>query len=349
MHKTQPYGNHSRPRSNGCQRGITLLPYLPSSLRFEYNPMITKSKDMAGDGPTVVFLPYERRMPISGQSVKLNSLSFPLGRPYRLSDNESTLSNLRASDHLIVYPTGAIVRRLGINVSSQLIRLITGIRANISLLAACEPRVLHAKYFHSLHKTHRRFYRVLTRNDDLIKTIPNGIFFLFGSTWISNWTNLEIMKTRNCSLIASKKKSLPGHRLRHHIVNWAQNVGIEIDALGYGYRPIQPKSAGLAPYRFSVVIENIREQHYFTEKLVDAILCKTVPIYWGCPNISDYFDTSGMIICQNKDELYNELTRINEDRYHRLLPQLCNAYPQAEYWADLEGRATRAVLGVSSH
>jgi len=40
--------------------------------------------------------------------------------------------------------------------------------------------------------------------------------------------------------------------------------------------PTRPRA--LTPYRYSVVIENVREPGYFSEKLVDALLCGTVPI-----------------------------------------------------------------------
>jgi hypothetical protein len=54
-------------------------------------------------------------------------------------------------------------------------------------------------------------------------------------------------------------------------------------------------------YMFSIVIENSRQIHYFTEKIIDCLLTKTIPIYYGCPNISDYFDTSGWIILETRD------------------------------------------------
>ena len=39
--------------------------------------------------------------------------------------------------------------------------------------------------------------------------------------------------------------------------------------LGRGYRPFERKSDGLAPYRFSIVIENFAEPAFFTEKLIE--------------------------------------------------------------------------------
>lgn len=49
-------------------------------------------------------------------------------------------------------------------------------------------------------------------------------------------------------------------------------------------------------YQYSLVIENSSQTHYFTEKLIDCLITKTIPIYYGCPNISDYFDTTGWIL-----------------------------------------------------
>ena len=43
-----------------------------------------------------------------------------------------------------------------------------------------------------------------------------------------------------------------------------------------------------------------------------------VPIYWGCPNIESYFDTGGMIIFNNLDELNDILATLATDDYkHR--------------------------------
>ena len=43
---------------------------------------------------------------------------------------------------------------------------------------------------------------------------------------------------------------------------------------------------------YSIAIESSQETNYFTEKLIDCLITKTIPVYWGCPNISEFFDTS---------------------------------------------------------
>lgn len=49
------------------------------------------------------------------------------------------------------------------------------------------------------------------------------------------------------------------------------------------------KLRGLVDYEYSVVLENSQQKNYFTEKIADAYLSWTVPLYWGCPNIIDLF------------------------------------------------------------
>ena len=50
------------------------------------------------------------------------------------------------------------------------------------------------------------------------------------------------------------------------------------------------KLRGLSPYTYSVVLENSQEKNYWTEKLADAYLSWCLPIYWGCPNLNDFFE-----------------------------------------------------------
>jgi hypothetical protein len=68
------------------------------------------------------------------------------------------------------------------------------------------------------------------------------------------------------------------------------------------------------PYKYSFVAENCQQKNYFTEKIADSYLSWSMPVYWGCPNISDYFpDDSYYTIDITKNnavkELYNIIKR----------------------------------------
>ena len=71
---------------------------------------------------------------------------------------------------------------------------------------------------------------------------------------------------------------------------------------------------------FSVIIENERLPNYLTEKLIDCILSKSVPLYFGCPNVGDYFDTEGMIIIRDLEHLIEVVQNLTPEDYETRLP-----------------------------
>lgn len=279
--------------------------------------------------PAIAVLPYGLSLGPSLASVPVDELIWPLGQPGRLDGGR--VGDLREDDHLIVFPrtkTHFQARR--------------GTRARISLILG-EPSVIHAKHLALLRVSWRRFWRILTFNEDLLARIPNGIFFPLGTTWVPEWRELAFDKTAMCSLIASAKRDSAGHRLRHRMVEWVRGEGCDVDVMGRGYTPFGAKAEGLAPYRYSVVIENMRERNYFSEKLVDAVLCNTVPIYWGCPNLERFIDPSGIIQCASEADLRRAVQGMSIEGFEERLPMLKAAQPQLEPYLGLERRAAQAV------
>lgn len=281
---------------------------------------------------TVAILPYGVKLGAFPSSTPLDALIWPLGKPARLDGK--TLRDMQPQDHLIIYP----------NTLAHF-RPSFGTRAKISIMVV-EPKALHSRHLRRLLWSHRKFHRVLSAQEDFLDRIPNGIFLPFGTTWVPEWQDLDTTKRANISLVASQKRDLDGHKLRHEIAEWSIQSGMDVALIGRGYKPFSHKSEGLAPYRFSIVIENVREKNYFTEKLIDAVLCETVPIYWGCPNIDKFLDTSGMIICESADDLKMAIRNADASIYEKYLPSIRAIKKKAAHWADLETRAAKSVLAI---
>ena len=81
---------------------------------------------------------------------------------------------------------------------------------------------------------------------------------------------------------------------------------------------------------FSIVIENTKQDYYFTEKLIDALLTGTVPIYYGCPSIGDFFNTKGMIIVDNVNDFMNAIDTLNNDKYESMIPYIKDNFERAK-------------------
>lgn len=280
--------------------------------------------------PAIAVLPYGTHLGANLAAVSSNALTWPEGGcPERLLGK--TVADFLPSDHLLVFPKTDVHFRLKF-----------GTRAQISLILG-EPSEISVKHLTMLRLTHRRFFKILTFNETLLSRIPNGVFFPFGSTWVPGWREFQYTKDKLCSLIASAKRDSTGHKLRHAVVDWVRQGAQDVDVMGRGYLPFDHKADGLGPYRYSVVIENVQEPNYFSEKLVDTILCNTVPIYWGCPNLDRFFDPDGIIQCQSEADIRQAVQNASEADYSARLPKIQALQSQMADFGDIEGRAVKAL------
>ncbi|MDB5123512.1 MAG: putative glycosyltransferase [Mucilaginibacter sp.] len=179
-----------------------------------------------------------------------------------------------------------------------------------------------------------QFGHVITTQQRISGT---GIHHAFTATqWFVNKSFDELMaisevpKSKNISLICSDKQFTDGHKKRYEFcMRLKEFFGDEIDLFGRGIREFEDKWDVLAPYKYSIAIENQVEDHYFTEKLYDCYLAYTFPFYYGCGNISQYFDNNSMlkIDINNFEASVNTIDKILEDKgfYNRNLENIIRA------------------------
>ncbi len=261
-----------------------------------------------GQGPYVGLLPYGFRPSGPLADTPLNAVLWPLGAPPNVQSG--AISDLSVEDHICTFPGFWIYR-----TSRRRVRALFS-------LVIVEPKPIHGHHMLLARLFHRRFHLVLTCNPDLLAAIPNARRFIFGDSWVEDWRSRDLSKTAMLSLIASNKRRLKGHRLRHRVVREIRKRRLEADIMGRGYRSFDNKGDGLARYRYSVVIENSREPGYITEKIIDAFLTRTVPIYWGAPDIGNFFDLAGIIICTSLDDIMAAITGLTEADYEARQPAI---------------------------
>ena len=169
------------------------------------------------------------------------------------------------------------------------------------------PRVTNYAYKFAL-ENHTLFEKIFTFDKALLEHSDVFNFLPIGGCWIDDCDISLYTKTKNISIIASQKKHLEGQILRHDVVKKFNN---EIDLYGRGYNPIEKKLEGLKDYKYSIIIENTKSDYYFTEKLIDCLATGTIPIYWGCPSISKFFNIDGIIEFDTLEDLETIILKIN--------------------------------------
>lgn len=214
-----------------------------------------------------------------------------------------------------------------------------------------EPEAIRPIQQHLL-KYGGKYNAILTFDTKVLEKWNHAkLFTLYTETWLQekDYMNIDLSKKQyKISCLVGGKRITVGHEIR--LSMYFHQEFFQMFPFTF-YRscahPLLPeitknpfleskecsaKHELFTTFQFHLAIENSRQDNYFTEKLVDCLISKTIPIYYGCPNIGSYFDTSGWIVLEQgtPDELvqkcsmlspnyYNEYTQTIESNYKRAL------------------------------
>jgi len=165
---------------------------------------------------------------------------------------------------------------------------------------------------------------------------PNAIRSQTGNVWFYGRTLDEILsvkepnKTKKISTVCSnKQQGHTIHKLRYDFTKILEEEILELDRFGKGYNWIDIKADAIDDYEFHIAIENHYAPNVWTEKLADTFLGYSVPIYYGCPNVYEYFPEDSIILIDIYD-IKGSIKKIKEiistpGEYERRLPAIKEA------------------------
>lgn len=192
---------------------------------------------------------------------------------------------------------------------NSMVRVNNNVKNKIAWLL--ESPAVSSSQHEWIKTNHNKFDIVFTNNKDLLDTGGNFKFLPTGGCWIKPEDQKIWNKEKIVSIIASNKNFTDGHKMRRTIVKDFSGI----DIFGRGFNTINYKLSGLKDYMFSVVVENTKKDYYFTEKIIDCFVTGTIPIYWGCPSIGDFFDDRGIISFNTLEELKNIISDLSKELY----------------------------------
>lgn len=190
----------------------------------------------------------------------------------------------------------------------------------------CESKTINGDLYewcvNNIDYLKNNFIFVFTHDVELSKI--SDFFVLVqcsGKSFINNGEIYE--KTKLVSMIASNKIMCEEHIFRQKIINKFSNKS---DHYGRGFREIQNKVDGLKDYCFSITMENATYSNMFTEKLTDCFVTGTIPIYYGIPNIGDFFNMDGIIILDDNFKIED----LSFDLYHSKINAINDNFNRAK-------------------
>ena len=199
-----------------------------------------------------------------------------------------------------------------------------------------EPRAISPHIYNYIENNNASLDKIFTYDKILLDSSDKFEFYPHCGCWIQPENQMIYPKKNLLSIVASNKQSTIGHRLRHAAINEIKQSNIEIDVYGNGYNPVKYKLDAMKNHAFTIVIENSKIDYYFTEKLMDSFMTGTIPIYWGCPSIGDFFNLDGMLIFDDLKTLLNHVNNISLEKYNAMLPAIKENYEIAKKFLIVE-------------
>ena len=275
-------------------------------------------------------VPYKLRKTKKLGRLRVDQLVWPLNKP----SNALHIRDLGENDHIVIFPYSKTV----LTANSQ-------VDCKVSLILV-EPRAIQARYYNIIFILRYLYHNILVRDPKLAFKYNNVRSLSLAELWVEtdNLRLPDFVKKRGISLIASMKKDLEGHKLRHKLISFDKSHTHQLlTPLGRAYEQFGDMVTALAPFRYSVVIENCIEPHYFTEKILNCLACKTIPIYWGHESIKQYFDTSNWLFFNDLEDGYEKIKFASSDEHIVSHDKIHENYVQAKSYKNLYKRMSEKI------
>lgn len=205
-----------------------------------------------------------------------------------------------------------------------------------------------------------QFHYLITNHNEKNLPHPNairsqtGIYWLYGKDFDNIVKDDFLPKTKILSTICSnKREGHTMHKKRYDFTELMEKEILELDRFGRGFTFVEKKHQAIDDYKFHVVIENHIEKHMWSEKLADAFLGFSVPIYCGCPNVYDYFPQESLIVIDiNKPREAIEIIKksiATPGEYERRFEAVKEARRRVIYEYNLLAMITKIVNEAPEH
>ncbi|MDQ6472093.1 glycosyltransferase family 10 [Flavobacterium sp. LHD-80] len=128
--------------------------------------------------------------------------------------------------------------------------------------------------------------------------------------------NVETLcKENSIAWITSNQRTSKGHKAR---MKFLDEIKLEpfVHLYGRGIQPIQDKWDVLSKSKYAIAYENFQNDFYWTEKIADCFLSYTMPLYFGCNKIENFFPANSYIQIDPNDKhiklFLKEITKSNK-------------------------------------
>lgn len=233
---------------------------------------------------------------------------------------------------------------------------------HIRIIIIEEPK--KTPFYYQMKERTDLYAFLLTFHDEILTTNPKSRLFNCVNAWVRGFVSKQ--KRFSVSTVVGGKNdpAMEGYAMRHELWRSRESIMVprefylsgnavhshhfvHFDGADYSTGLILGSSKEpLFDSMFHIAIENTSIKNYFSEKIVDCFQSMTVPIYYGCKNIENYFNTSGMFRVNSVSEIIELCNQLTPELYERMLPAMKDNYERSKNWLDHSEQMKNGVLAV---
>ena len=231
---------------------------------------------------------------------------------------------------------------------------------NIRIVILEEPK--KGRIYKYVKDNKHLYTHLLTFHEELLTSNKRAKKFLMMHVWMRDYILEE--KRFSVSYVVGGKNdpAMEGYELRHEVWRKRNRITIPKEFYLSGNAPnfhtfvpwdevdytnelvLGDSKKPLFDSMFHIAIENTLINNYFTEKIIDCFLSRTVPIYYGDKNIGNHFNSNGIIEVNSVNEIIGICNRLDISVYERMLPLLNDNYESALEYQDYNVRIRNEIL-----
>jgi hypothetical protein len=243
-----------------------------------------------------------------------------------------------------IFPEGSYINGIEFSSETQYNLFVDTLpqgtnKEEVNILMLSEPDIITG-IAKNLPNHYEMFDCILTHNQDVLDKYENSKLFVFNSVWASDkdyspkefnistivgnktWTKQQIMRQE----LWFMQDQIPNRKF------YASSFGPPSNT--FGNPSIGENKDDLFKSQFHIAIENCSVENYFTEKILDCFISKTIPIYCGCVNIEKFFNDKGVMKFKNIKECIDICNNLNENTYQEMIQFVEENYQKALEYID---------------
>jgi hypothetical protein len=173
----------------------------------------------------------------------------------------------------------------------------------------------------------------------------------FSKAPVKNWDEIFKHKTRFCNFVYSNPHCKERVEFARLLSKYKQvDCGGEL-LNNLGYR-VREKLTFLESYKFTIAFENVSYPGYVTEKAFEAMVARSMPVYWGSPQLEQDFNPASMVVATGRKpaDVVDEIVSLDGDdaayvekmKVPWFWGDRPNYYCEPDYFASFIGRILRS-------